>query len=386
MTSGTDWKTKIVAGMAFAPVLLTLLMTRDPGHADNSASPPAPPARDQGEVQADLATLTDAPVTFAAEVAPTTAPIAVEARAPKQPVSSSVAAPAPRTVRVDLQGTPAPAAEAKIAPLAEATVDFASVVPAPSAAARPEGAPPTALAAQSPAVIEQIVVPDKAKPVAPVFAVQDVVPAPARVVATAPAAQAAPIPPATDFAPKMTAAPKVALADWHYELPESERAPVSSTALVEGIAARSAAEGQRSMVALAAAVPAQRPVSGMSDQRPATRAGLTQPVRQVGVGRMSRPLNDRYKLTGSAIEVTMPVTLEGQLLGRVSVHVAPNDELSLHLKDLVDLFKDRLDPAKLAAFQASSNIGEFVTFERLRSAGIGVRYDAARDGITIQPE
>jgi hypothetical protein len=68
------------------------------------------------------------------------------------------------------------------------------------------------------------------------------------------------------------------------------------------------------------------------------------------------------------------------------MHVVPNQPVALHLKELVSLFATQIDPQELQALNASSNIDQYISFERLREAGIDIRYDAARDQIKLAVE
>ena len=88
-------------------------------------------------------------------------------------------------------------------------------------------------------------------------------------------------------------------------------------------------------------------------------------------------------MVGSAIEFQLPVQVDGEAIGQLTMHVVPNQPVALHLKELVSLFDAQIEPEALAALNASSSIDQYITFERLREAGIDIRYDAARDQIRL---
>ncbi len=88
-------------------------------------------------------------------------------------------------------------------------------------------------------------------------------------------------------------------------------------------------------------------------------------------------------MVGNTIEFQLPVQADGVAVGRLTLHVVPDQPVALHLKELVGLFATQLDPQLLQALNASSQIDEYVTFERLRQAGIDIRYDAARNQIVL---
>ena len=88
-------------------------------------------------------------------------------------------------------------------------------------------------------------------------------------------------------------------------------------------------------------------------------------------------------MVGNVIEFRMPVRVNGEQLGRLTMHIAPDDQISLHLKELVSMFEQQLDPQLVSALKSSPSIDEFVSFERLRAAGIDIRYDAASNQVIL---
>jgi hypothetical protein len=96
--------------------------------------------------------------------------------------------------------------------------------------------------------------------------------------------------------------------------------------------------------------------------------------------------NGTYRLVGGDIEFELPVVADGDDLGRVTLHVAPNQLVYLRLRDLVALVGDRFAPEQLARLSTAPDIDTLISLEKLRDAGIDLRYDAARDRLSLSAE
>ena len=178
--------------------------------------------------------------------------------------------------------------------------------------------------------------------------------------------------------PQQAAVSQLAIADWSYSLPEQS---ASSNAN-----AFAAAPGN-SPITLAP-VHRARPNAAADSKHLATQAGRTPAAvgkrRIAGAGFAAGIQGrDKYQLVGSAIEFKLPVVANGTPVGDLTLHVAANQQVSLRLKELLSLFHDQFDPQALSAMVASPDIDSFVTFDKLRDAGIDIRYDAARDRLSL---
>ncbi len=184
--------------------------------------------------------------------------------------------------------------------------------------------------------------------------------------------------------------PKLAVADWDYFLPAQ-----ASDTYRQGFVASQASPPLRFAERPASTVAGTRQPSGnnalaqaANSNRSVRQASRLAPQRggrnQAGAGSVSHAQGSaKYRLIGTEIEFQLPVMANGVPVGNLTLHVAPNQKLSLRLKELVNLFQDRIDPQLLSSMVDSPNIEAFVSFDRLREAGIDIRYDAARDRLDL---
>ena len=183
---------------------------------------------------------------------------------------------------------------------------------------------------------------------------------------------------------------QLAIANWNYSLPE--QAPVTVANSLAGSANAHPVE----LALIKSVPPSGRPranskstvADGARTSHFAGQAGKA-PI-SVGTDRISgggfaaaKPVDDKYRLVGSSIEFQMPVAANGVPAGNLTLHVAPDQEISLQLKELISLLHDRFDPQVLQTLNASQAIHAFVSFGQLRASGIDIRYDAARDRLTL---
>ncbi len=430
-----------IAGAAITPVLLTLLLAKagapvddspsgeaDEASGNNSASQPVignagmepvqfgdpaiPPQADADEAAAKAPIHETArpqstgrhvprvaPATIRVELPPPhveTAPTprlpamaaaTVRVKLPTPVVESATTQQSPSvaaaTIRVEL---PSPVIESASAPQAspERAVAGAQAVspgvPAPTAVASPEPAP------FAPAVSEEVLL-AAAPPISPPVASE--MPEPqvgedqARVAAALATAQAdtakaqaeasAPAP-----GPQVLPETRLALADWNYSLPPK---PFS----VSSFAANASLRGLESMQPPpeVRTLPAGQAAKARLAQPAARKPTVSGARRSSGGIAAANRASGKYRMVGSAIEFKLPVQVDGEAIGQLTMHVVPNQPVALHLKELVSLFAMQIDPQVLQALNASSNVDQYITFERLREAGIDIRYDAARDQIRL---
>lgn len=87
-----------------------------------------------------------------------------------------------------------------------------------------------------------------------------------------------------------------------------------------------------------------------------------------------------------SIEVEKTVLANGRSLGKVPLRIASDATVSIRLGDLLELFRHQMNSRNFAALDASAKANTFVSFRRLRAAGIGVSYDPVRDSISMSLE
>ena len=190
--------------------------------------------------------------------------------------------------------------------------------------------------------------------------------------------------------PAPPSAPQLAIADWRYSLPDqapdtfadSLPSSVKAHPVVLAPVKSALAQGRRranSKNTVAVGAEANH-FTGQTGNAPGS----------VGTGGISgagfaaaKQGDDKYRLVGSSIEFQMPVAANGVPAGNLTLHVAPDQEISLQLKELISLLHDRFDPQVLQTLNASQAIHAFVSFGQLRASGIDIRYDAARDRLTL---
>ena len=149
-------------------------------------------------------------------------------------------------------------------------------------------------------------------------------------------------------------------------------APAAKPRAAAGLAANRAAAPSRP--AAAPKLATQVPKTGIAAR--GSRLASIGPVA-------ARPGLNGYRMVGDTIEFKMPVRVNGENFGKLTMHIAPDDRISLHLKELVSMFEQQLDPELVTALRAAPSIDEFVSFERLRAAGIDIRYDAVSNQVVL---
>lgn len=206
-------------------------------------------------------------------------------------------------------------------------------------------------------------------------------------VAAEPAATTMPFAPPVQ--PASAPAAQLAIADWNYSLPDP-------TAATDGNAFAAAASNAPITLVPSRAAPSSAGQPAAS-RTAGTRRQLAAPTSKVPATVGNRKIaghgfasaingRDKYQFVGSEIEFQLPVVANGAPVGDLTLHVAPNQQVSLRLRELLALFHDEIDPQVLTSLVASPSIDSFVTFDKLRDAGIEIRYDAARDRLALSVE
>lgn len=137
-----------------------------------------------------------------------------------------------------------------------------------------------------------------------------------------------------------------------------------------------------------AALALANPAAKAPAAKPAPRAPLAKasPARIKRAALIGPQIPSRYKLVDGGVESQIGVQFYDQALGKVPLRVLGSGVPSLRLGDLLDLLKDRMDPARYETLSSSGAAEEFVSLQQLRDAGIPVRYDAARDQLKLGEE
>lgn len=93
-----------------------------------------------------------------------------------------------------------------------------------------------------------------------------------------------------------------------------------------------------------------------------------------------------YRLAGDVIEFAMATRVNGQPAAPIPLRVTKDDRLWLRTGDLLSLVRAMMPQNQYDQLAASSAIDEYVTFDQVRNAGIGLRYDVARNLIAIDSD
>jgi hypothetical protein len=367
-----------LAGLAFTPVLLTLLVAEgasmEQAHRARADTSPQGTAAGPVDRTANLAVMfgqpvmSDRPVMFemkpasvaaaiplplASGLDPTRAPNANQASAgtPIDVATTAMPKPARPAIEAEAPRTQAAPATLDVAPPAQPETPFGTVEPSLASLTAPNAAPLPAAEPAPAADLEHAMLAASSAPAQP-----------ASVQPTA----------VQTLAIQTPLAPTVVIADWKYTLPsEAHAASVQSFA------------GQSNDSA-AAASNTFSPPTALRKGRAALRSPARLARAQHGaLGGASAQPRAKYQMVGGAIEFQLPVQVNGEQLGNVTLHVMPDQKISLQLKELVTLFAPHLDPQMLQALSGTETAEEFVSFDRLRAAGIDIRYDAARDQIRL---
>ena len=88
-------------------------------------------------------------------------------------------------------------------------------------------------------------------------------------------------------------------------------------------------------------------------------------------------------LAPGAIEVTKSVKANGRDLGTIPLRIAADSTVSIKLGDLVEMFRTQMNSRNFAELDASVRANTYVSFRRLRDAGIDVRYDPVSDSVAM---
>lgn len=90
-----------------------------------------------------------------------------------------------------------------------------------------------------------------------------------------------------------------------------------------------------------------------------------------------------YRLSGDVIEFTLSTSVNGQPAAAIPLRVTRDDRLWLRTGDLLSLVKAMMPQDQFDRLAASSAMEDYITFDKVRGAGISLRYDVARNLIAI---
>jgi hypothetical protein len=138
-------------------------------------------------------------------------------------------------------------------------------------------------------------------------------------------------------------------------------------------------------IAAPAATPAGESVSSGDSAALAAKPALKAGVGANGTAprNWSRHPQRKYNVTETTVEFEIPVQINGDLVGKVPLRIGLGRDISVQVADLLSLMQGRIDPALYAALSSSYGVNRFVSFDQLRSSGIGVGYDAISDELRI---
>lgn len=91
------------------------------------------------------------------------------------------------------------------------------------------------------------------------------------------------------------------------------------------------------------------------------------------------------QIDASAPEQRLAVRSGDKMLGAVQFQVS-GQQVSVHIGQVLDLFAAQIEPALFAQLRQSAAADEFVTLDRIRSAGIPLDYNAAYDELVLGPD
>lgn len=169
---------------------------------------------------------------------------------------------------------------------------------------------------------------------------------------------------------------------------DSSRDPVPGVAPIDFDLSRQAAD----RTGLAREVSAHP--SGLMPAARTTNPGRSQPVVKPGGEAPSRlatralprkqALGGRtYSVSQDTISFTMPLEVNGRVVGSLPLQISDSNMISVKLADLLEVVRTDPGAAGLAALANTAAAQEYVSFDQIRAAGIPIRYDAAHDRIII---
>ena len=177
----------------------------------------------------------------------------------------------------------------------------------------------------------------------------------------------------------------VVLADWKYALPSEVRAAGVQSFVRQAEPGADAAPAKPTAPPSLAMInrrAAHRTPAQLAPARTGTAASANGTRRGPGIAALAQP-HGKYRMAGNAIEFQLPVEVNGEQLGNVTLHVLPDQQIALQLHELVTLFAPQLDRQLLEALSGTQTAEQYVSFDKLRGAGIDIRYDGARDQIRL---
>jgi hypothetical protein len=91
----------------------------------------------------------------------------------------------------------------------------------------------------------------------------------------------------------------------------------------------------------------------------------------------------RFAAAGDGIDLVANAHMRGIEVGPLPLHKGGNGEVTVRLRDVVDLIQPMIEWSEYVRLSRSKNSDRFVSLEKLRLAGIDAQYDAARREISL---
>lgn len=82
----------------------------------------------------------------------------------------------------------------------------------------------------------------------------------------------------------------------------------------------------------------------------------------------------------------MAVRIDEEIAGRIQIRSNEGNSFEVRLGDLIDLVSSRIPRHELERFSSSDAADQFVSFDKLRSMGLGLRYNPAYDELHLSSQ
>jgi hypothetical protein len=96
-----------------------------------------------------------------------------------------------------------------------------------------------------------------------------------------------------------------------------------------------------------------------------------------------RPAKGDFRVSADGIIYSLAVEINGTSFGRAPVLVGNDNRLAIKLGDILALLEPAMDHATYERLSSSKDADTFVSFDRIRAAGIDIRYDTVHDRLIL---
>jgi hypothetical protein len=96
-----------------------------------------------------------------------------------------------------------------------------------------------------------------------------------------------------------------------------------------------------------------------------------------------RSANRNFRVSADGIIYSVAVEINGASFGRAPVLVGSDNHLAIKLGDILTLLEPAMDRATYERLSSSKDADTFISFDRIRAAGIDIRYDTVRDRLIL---